>query len=193
VKARRDEYTDATRAALLRAARRRFGREGFAGAGLEQIAAEARVTTGAIYHHFGSKKGLFQAVAEAVEAELLEVATAPGPPDRWQALQAALERLVDACAQADVQRIVFREAPQVLGLEAWRKIEAKYGYGVLDQTLGRLMADGRIRRYPLGLITPVVLGVLFECSRAVAEADDRDAARADASDLISRVLDALAV
>ena len=64
MKTRKQQATEATRAALLRVARQRFAEEGFSGAEIGRIAAEARVTTGAIYHHFGSKQGLFQAVAE---------------------------------------------------------------------------------------------------------------------------------
>ena len=54
----------ATRAALLAVARRHFAETGYARTEVGRIAAEAGVTTGALYHHFGSKKGLFKAVAE---------------------------------------------------------------------------------------------------------------------------------
>jgi hypothetical protein len=49
---------------------RQFGSRGYDAVSLEDIGAEARVTTGAIYHHFKGKKALFQGVAEAVEADL---------------------------------------------------------------------------------------------------------------------------
>jgi AcrR family transcriptional regulator len=193
MKPRREEYTDATRAALLRAGRKRFGKLGYSGASLEEIAGDARVTTGAIYHHFGSKKGLFQAVAEQVEAELMVVATQTTSRDRWEALHESFDRLVAACAASDVQQIVFRDAAQVIGLEAWRAIEVKYGYGVLNRTLARLIEDGRIRPYPLELLAPVVLALLSEASRAVAMAKDKAAAQAEARDLVGRLLDGLRV
>lgn len=53
------ERTAQTREALLLAARAVFGREGFTGARLDDIAAEAGVTKGALYHHFDGKEDLF--------------------------------------------------------------------------------------------------------------------------------------
>jgi AcrR family transcriptional regulator len=57
------------RSALLEAARTLFSEQGFAGTSTAQIAREAGVSEGILFHHFGSKKGLFEAIAEAfVEA-----------------------------------------------------------------------------------------------------------------------------
>jgi len=71
MKSRRELNVEATRFALLTAARKQFAHVGYSRAEIGQIAAQARVTTGAVYHHFGSKKGLFLAVAERLEAEIL--------------------------------------------------------------------------------------------------------------------------
>src|ERR1700741_5063356 len=68
---RREQHKAATREALLVAGRRVFGEFGYARASLGGIAREARVTTGAVYHHFKDKAALFQVVAEAVEREIL--------------------------------------------------------------------------------------------------------------------------
>ena len=68
---RREENARATRSVLLATGRELFAERGFAGAGIEEIAARAGVTTGALYHHFGNKRGLFRAVAEGMEVELM--------------------------------------------------------------------------------------------------------------------------
>ena len=70
MRSRRAQHTAETLAALVRAARNQFARKGFENASLQEIATAARVTTGAIYHHFEDKKGLFIAVAEQIEQEL---------------------------------------------------------------------------------------------------------------------------
>jgi AcrR family transcriptional regulator len=53
-----------TREALLEAAARVYARRGFAGATLEEVAAEAGFTKGAVYAHFGSKENLLLALVE---------------------------------------------------------------------------------------------------------------------------------
>lgn len=57
---------DATRRRLLDSGRRIFARDGYAGAGTQEIVAAAAVAPTALYHHFGSKLGLFIAVGAEV-------------------------------------------------------------------------------------------------------------------------------
>ncbi len=187
---RRDAHTAATVAALLAAARRRFGADGYDGAGLDAIAAEAGVTTGAVYHHFAGKKGLFLAVAEAIEAELLARAVAAADPDPWTALRQAFAVLVDAGAAPDIYRILFVDAPRIIGIEAWRAIEMKYAYGVLSAVLGELMAAGVVVARPIALVAPTLLAVLAEASRAIAT---DSAWREAAQSMVAAMLDALRV
>ncbi|WP_404338575.1 TetR/AcrR family transcriptional regulator [Sphingomonas sp. MMS12-HWE2-04] len=59
-----------TRAALLQAATRDFARNGFSGARTERIAAAAKCNIRLLYHHFGSKEGLYRAAIEAAYADL---------------------------------------------------------------------------------------------------------------------------
>ena len=81
-KSRKDQYVAATQKALLSVARTHFGRQGYSGAEIARIAADARVTSGAIYHHFGNKQGLFLAVAEDLEAEILSASRSVEHADR---------------------------------------------------------------------------------------------------------------
>jgi len=66
------ERTAQTRAALIDAARRLFGAEGFAEVSAERIAREASMTRGALYHQFTDKADLFAAVLDQVEAEIAQ-------------------------------------------------------------------------------------------------------------------------
>src|ERR1700728_4590657 len=59
-------------AALVRAGRGLFGTKGFASTSVEDIATSARVTTGALYHHFPTKTAVFEAVFEQVHADMME-------------------------------------------------------------------------------------------------------------------------
>lgn len=188
MRSRRAQHTAETLAALVRAARSQFARKGFENSSLQQVAHAARVTTGAIYHHFEDKKGLFIAVAEQIEQELLAAALRETDPDPWLRMRKGFIALIGECARPDVQQIVFLDAPRVVGLEAWREIELKYAYGVMSAAIQRLVAAGVIQPYPVELIAPVLLAVLAEAARAVARGY---AERNDASELLVSVLDSL--
>ena len=185
---RRDRYTEETVKALLACARESFGRVGYDEASLETIATRADVTTGAIYHHFAGKKGLFLAVAEQIEAELLSAAMSVSDTDPWRGFKRAFEILIDACAQDDVQRIIFLEAPRVIGAQAWREIETKYAFGAMSAVLEGFSAAGRIRPYPVTLVAPALLATLAETSRFAAS---HPSERSHAVDLMMRAIDSL--
>lgn len=65
---RTKEEAAQTRQDLLEAALTVFSREGYEAARLEDVAQAAGVTRGAIYHHFGSKAGLFAALIDDASA-----------------------------------------------------------------------------------------------------------------------------
>src|SRR3954453_14090288 len=109
------ERSEATRGALIAAARPLFAERGFAGVGTEEIVRAAGVTRGALYHHFSGKDDLFRAVFEQVESEVTEriAEGALSDPDPVAALRAGAEMFLDACLEPEVQRIVLIDAPSV--------------------------------------------------------------------------------
>jgi AcrR family transcriptional regulator len=58
----KQQQAEATKEALVKVGRRLFAKRGFAGVSAEEIVASARLTRGALYHHFDGKEGLFQSV-----------------------------------------------------------------------------------------------------------------------------------
>jgi AcrR family transcriptional regulator len=75
------------------AAVKAFGERPFEDVTVADLAAAADVTTGALYHHFGSKLGLYAFVRADVEQRLLdrmEGAIAAGDADRAASVRAAL-------------------------------------------------------------------------------------------------------
>src|SRR3954451_5110119 len=95
---RRDAEAQATRDALIRAALELFSKRGYAGVGTEEIVARAKVTRGALYHHFTDKRDLFRAVFERVEGELMERigAQMEATDDSWELLLAGMRSFLDA-------------------------------------------------------------------------------------------------
>ena len=190
---RREENARATRGALLKTARELFGQRGFAAVGIEEIAARAGVTTGALYHHFGSKRDLFRAVFDALEAELMEraIAVGTGYGDSWQGLEAAIGVTLDASLAPDVQQIALRDARTVLRADEWRAIMDRYSFGQLRSAVAGFMGSGVIAAGSPEIVTRVLLSLIGELAVAVAEADDARSARYEAERLLRSVLASL--
>ncbi len=189
---RREVNVEATRAALVAIARKHFARAGYSRTEIARIAGEARVTTGAIYHHFSGKKALFQAVAEQIEGEILAKSAKVETDDPWLRLKAAFETLIDFCASPDVQRIIFVEAPQVIGPQAWREIELRYAFGALRKVLPELIDAGIVKPYPVDLIAKVMLALLREAAAEIARSKHDPKIRGQVVELAAAMLNVLA-
>ncbi len=185
--------SEATRARLVATARRLFAERGYARVSTEEIVSEAGVTRGALYHQFKDKADLFRAVFEDVERELAErLATeALSRDDPWEAQLAGLDAFLLACGEPEIQRIALLDAPSVLGWEAWREIEAQYGLGLIVAGLRNLIDIGLIPAQPVEPAAHAILGALAEAGLYVARAENIDAARAEMSEVLHRMLNGL--
>jgi hypothetical protein len=92
-----------------------------------------------------------------------------------------------------VQRIIFVEAPQVVGPEAWRRIELQYAFGTLRTILASLRDAEIIKPYPVDLIARTLLALLHETSAELVRSKHDPAVRAQISDLVKGVLDVFLV
>jgi AcrR family transcriptional regulator len=192
-KTRRDLHGESTRRAICRAARRLFGRKGYAASSLAELVRAAKVTTGAVYHHFGDKKGLFRAVAEEVEAEILKRVLAAGLPeaDQWAKFLASTSAMFSVCTEPDIHRIVFLDAPNVLGAAEWRAVEMCYGFGAMREALAALKAAGIIRAGSVDVLAPILMGALIEAANTIARSDNKAATLAEARATVTGLLQSL--
>jgi AcrR family transcriptional regulator len=188
------ERSEATRAALVAAARPLFAGRGYAGVGTEEIVRTAGVTRGALYHHFDGKRELFEAVYEQIEAELAErIATgalAAGAAP-LEAMRAGAEMFLAACTEPEVQQIALLDGPSVLGWDRWREIGAEHGLGLIEATLQAAIEAGAIAEQPVRPLAHVLMGALDEAAMLVARAEDSEAARAEVGRTIDTLLAAL--
>jgi len=161
--------------------------------GTEEIVRAARVTRGALYHHFAGKEDLFVAVFEELEAELAQDlgAVAAGASDPVEALRRGAGAFLDACIDPAVQQIALLDAPSVLGWERWREISERYGAGLVQVALQAAMDAGAIERLPIRPLTHMLLGALDDAALYVARADDQKQARRDAGRTVERLLEGL--
>jgi AcrR family transcriptional regulator len=190
---RQAERSEATRAALIAAARELFAQRGYASVGTEEIVKRAGVTRGALYHHFTGKEDLFRAVYEDVERELVEAigARAMASGDPLEALHAGAVAFLEACEDPSVQRIALIDAPSVLGWEEWREIGLRYGFGLVQGALQAAMDAGLIEPQPIRPLSHLLLGAIDEAAMLVARADDGGQTRREVGESIARHIDGL--
>lgn len=184
------ERAEATREALLRAARRLFVERGYHATGTEEIVAAAGVgTRGALYHHFSGKEALFEAVFERVEEDLL--AGAAGRPADGSAidlLRSGLLGFLDASLTPEVQRIILVDGPAVLGWARWRAMEERYGLGAIRDLLRAAVAGSARPDRPVDALAHILLAAIDEAALFIANAVDGPAARDEAVGAVDQLL-----
>lgn len=190
---RQEQRSDETRAALLAAARELFADPGYYNVGTEEIVKKARVTRGALYHHFDDKKDLFRAVHEANEEQLVMAiaATVEGITDPIELLAQGVRSFLDACTDPALSRISLIDAPGVLGWAEWREIDAKYGLGLVTAVLQTSMDAGLIAPLPITTIGHLMLAAMGEAAIMMVLSDDPEAARAEAEESLLALLHGL--
>jgi len=194
-RARRDDNAAATRRAILDAARQAFARTGYAATSLDAIVGAARLTKGALYHHFKSKAAVFEALYAEMENELArEVQAAVGQcrGSSWDRVVAAVAAFFSASAETEYVQIVLRDAPQVLGPAQSREIDQAIGLALIVQLLSELFEDGGIR-LPMIATARVVLAAVSEVAVTMAYARDPARARREGTTVILALLAGLLV
>jgi AcrR family transcriptional regulator len=180
---RQADRSATTREALVAAARELFAAHGFAEVPADAIVAAAGVSRGALYHQFADKTALFDAVMEAVEADiarrLTESVAAAGITEPVEALRHAVRTWLDICAEPEIHRIALLDGPSVLGWAHWREVCQRHVFGLVQDLLASGIELGRIRPQPAGPLAHVLMGAGDEAALYVAEAVDREQARSD--------------
>jgi AcrR family transcriptional regulator len=178
VVARRVQYAEATRRALLDAARELFAADGYVDVSIDEICRRAGLTKGALYHHFRDKRDLFRAVFEEVEGEWADelAALVAEERDPLERIQIAGDAFLDACLDPARQRILLLDGPSLVAWEELRRIDAGRGFGLIGTLVGDAMDTGQLERQPVGPLAHLMLGAMYEASLAIAR--DKDPARA---------------
>jgi AcrR family transcriptional regulator len=183
----------ATRDALVAAARRLFAAQGFAEVSADSIVAAAGVTRGALYHQFADKTALFEAVLEAVEADiarrLADEAAAAGIADPVEALRRAVRTWLDICVEPEIHRIALIDGPSVLGWAHWREVCQRHVFGLVQALLVHGIELGRIRPLPARALAHALMGAGDEAALYVAEAADRARARAEIIEVLDHLIE----
>lgn len=188
----RKEMIAETRAKLLKAARRAFGTVGYAEASMDDFTAEAGLTRGALYHQFGDKKGLLQAVIAEIDREMsgrLE-AIAAGAPNRWEGVVREWTAYIEMALEPEIQRIMFRDGPAVLGdISQWPNTNGCIQ--ALKDSLEALKADGVLRDIDTEATARLVNGAASHAAMWIAGSDSPEETSKRAVSGFRTILDGL--
>ncbi len=169
------DWSRATTDTLRRRARAEFAARGYADASLERIAKRAGVTKGAVYYHFRSKEGLFEAVFRDVEREIVEriETRAAAAADPVEAVVAGCLAFLDIAVDDALRQIALVDGPLVLGWSRWRVIDGEFGLGSLKEGLRAGQRAGWLRDVDPDVLAHLISGAVNEGVFLIAESDDR--------------------
>ncbi|QJQ21264.1 TetR family transcriptional regulator [Pseudomonas sp. SK] len=177
-----------TRALLLATARQMFSELGYAHTSMDDLTARAGLTRGALYHHFGDKKGLLAAVVEQLDAEMDERlrAITDTAENAWDGFRQRCRAYLEMALEPEIQRIVLRDARAVLGggsPEAQRHcIES------MRQLIENLVLQGVLVQAQAQALAVLIYGSLAEATVWIAEAENGDTRLAQASQAFDLLL-----
>jgi AcrR family transcriptional regulator len=172
-----------TRAKLIQAARKAFAAKGYAGSSMDDLTAEAGLTRGALYHNFGDKKGLLQAVIDQMDAEILvrmrAAHAAAATP--WEGFMAEAIAYIEMSLEPEIQRIMLLDGPAVLGDPSqWENQNACLR--TTAQTIQALIDDGTVKPMNAEAAARLVNGAALNAALWIAAADDAETVLANVVD-----------
>lgn len=189
---RRAEMVEETRAKLVRAARKAFAEKGYAASSMDDFTAEAGLTRGALYHNFGDKKGLLQAVIDQLDAEILvrmraarERAATP-----WQGLLDESIAYLEMALEPEIQRIMLLDGPAVLG-DPSRWPNQSACLRATTRSIEDLIDAGTIRPVDAEAAARLLNGAALNAALWIAAADDPPAVLAKAVEAFRRLAEGL--
>ena len=190
----RSQHAEATRRAVLAAARSLFGKKGYVQTSVDEIADAARVTKGAVYHHFAGKEALFRAVLAEVEVEADARAAGAGDPEGppIDQIVARVNAYLDAALDEEMRRIALIDAPAVLGLEPEGSVDQHPGHVDLRSFIAASTARGQIIDLDPDLLTHLIRGLVWLSGLQIAHASDPDVTRSALGEALDAMLRGLA-
>jgi AcrR family transcriptional regulator len=139
------QIKDARREALRLAARRVFARTGLAATRVSDIAADAGVSQGLVYHYFPNKEALFAEIVEGAlrETAKLTASSAQRSGSAWQRLEFLCEQMVAGVRdQPEYVLVILQAFTSAAAPDQGRKAVAEYGSKTFSDIVS-LVAQGQ--------------------------------------------------
>ncbi len=189
---RRQQYSASTKRALIDIAEELFTENGYAATSLDSIVAGARVTKGALYHHFSGKQALFEAVFERVEQDASRAIqkALKGHKDPWEKATAGLRAFLAVVQEARYRRIVIQEGPSVLGYERYREQEERSTFANVLDIVRSVLAAGKweLDEALQQTFARIFFGAMSSAGESVSSAEDPIVAAANVETAIGFIL-----
>jgi len=187
---RRQDYSSSTKRALLEHATELFTDHGYAGTSLDEVVAAARVTKGALYHHFPSKLALFESVFMRCQDDATKQIdnALKSSRDPWERAQIGMRTFLDVCQQPNYRRICLQEAPVALGHERWQEAERESSYGLVERIVTDLLKDLGGQHLLAETFGVIFYGAMRSAGEFVADAADPEEASNDVETVIVSLL-----
>jgi len=164
------EEAQQTRRRILDTAIRHCVERGYDVLSLADIAQEAQVTRGAIYHHFANKQALFLEIVEELlgrmGAAILD--SAEKAPNNWQALMEGCRTFLEVSQDSAYQGIILGQAPAILGTELWNRLDQEHTTDSLNSVLKDLETEGVVAIPDSRAAAEALSGAMNQLSRWVA-------------------------
>ena len=189
---RRAQYSASTKRALIDVAEELFTEKGYAATSLDSIVAGARVTKGALYHHFSGKQALFEAVFERVESNASKAIqkSLRGERDPWEKAMLGLRAFLDVVQEPTYRRVVILEGPAVLGYARFREQEERSTFANVLEIVRSVLSAGHweLDEDMLQTFARIFFGAMSSAGESVSGAEDPEAAAARVESAISFIL-----
>jgi AcrR family transcriptional regulator len=192
----RQTQAEATRDAVIDAARKLWATKGFFATSTADIVDQAGVgTRGAFYHHFKDREELFIAVFASVQARLaLELASlTPPAADPLSRLAALLGAFLEITSRSpDVQALLI-DGPAVFGIKRWQELEERRGLAAIEAHLTEAAALGILKDQPTRALAQLLLILVNGAALSVAGHHDPLHARTQTSAALVEIVEGLRV
>ena len=189
---RRAQYSASTKRALIDVAEELFTENGYAATSLDSIVAGARVTKGALYHHFSGKQALFEAVFERVESNASKAIqkSLRGERDPWEKAMLGLRAFLEVVQEPTYRRVVILEGPAVLGYARFREQEERSTFANVLEIVRSVLSAGHweLDEDMLQTFARIFFGAMSSAGESVSSAEDPEAAAARVEAAISFIL-----
>ncbi len=163
-----------TRRRIITCSQVLFATLGYRATRTADVARDAGVSEGALFHHFKDKTALFKAVVEKLQykfaTEIVASTTQESVP--LTIFLTGSRKSLELSQNSEYLRIVMLEAPTVLGEFDWRQQDARVGLMMIEPNLRNIAGRDDITDAALKPMALLVMGLINETIFALARGDE---------------------